>query len=131
MKRGGRGAGRGNAGDTVTRAAHYTGSNMNLLPEIPPPSPLHTPRAQPLWPLAGANGGDFYVFEAPEPSPPRAMALRRGPRCPCTLASRCALQRWAGDGASQGRKSLKVSGAAKPAPGTANRQMTSRKPAND
>ncbi len=89
VKRGGRGGGRGNAGDTVTRAAHYTGSNMNLLPEIPPPSPLHTPRAQPLWPLAGANGGETCMSSRPRGPPPRAVALRRGPRCPCTLASRC------------------------------------------
>jgi hypothetical protein len=68
---------------------------MNLQPEIPPPSPLHTPRAQPLWPLAGANGGE--TSSRPRSPPPRAVALRFGPRCPCTLASRCALQRWAGE----------------------------------
>ena len=103
MRRGaGREAGRARRGARErrghSRAAHYTGSNMNLLPEIPPPSPLHTPRASAsVAACGGQRGRNMLVFEAPEPSPPRAVALRRGPRCPCTLASRCALQRWAGE----------------------------------
>jgi hypothetical protein len=32
-------------------------------------------------------------FEAAEPFPPRAVAPSRGPRCPCTLAGRCALRK--------------------------------------
>ncbi len=39
------------------RAAHYTGSNMNLLPEIPPPSPLHTPRASASVAACGGQRG--------------------------------------------------------------------------
>jgi hypothetical protein len=47
--------------------------------------------------LPHANGGVTHMppscalIEAPEPPPPpRAVALSRGPRCPCTLASCCA-----------------------------------------
>jgi hypothetical protein len=79
------------------------------------PAAQPTPRAQPLWPLAGANGGETCMSSRPRSPPPRVQwrsdAVLGAP-ARLQVAARYKDGRERG-GASHGRKSLKVSGARK------------------